>query len=121
MDPYTRAFTIAYVHDGDTVMGALDLGFHVTMNASCRLAGINARELAMPGGKEARDHLAGLVPVGARLTVTSVTADKYSGRFDGLLWLPDGDDASARMVRDGYAAAWDGTGPKPVPPWPLVT
>jgi endonuclease YncB( thermonuclease family) len=124
-DVYTRWFTVTEVHDGDTVMGILDLGFRVSMAASCRLAGMNARELSMPGGQEARQHLADLVGIGPipktiRLSVSSVAIDKFAGRFDALLWLPSGESASAVMIRDGYAVAWDGKGAKPVPPWPLV-
>lgn len=118
-DVYTRWFQVDYVHDGDTVMGRLDLGFHVTMAAACRLAGINAIELAQPGGTEARDYLASLIPAGARLSVSSVKADKYEGRFDGLLWLPSGATASQQMIDTGYAVAWNGQGKKPVPPWPI--
>jgi endonuclease YncB( thermonuclease family) len=123
-DVYTRWFTVTEVHDGDTVLGTLDLGFRVSMAASCRLAGCNARELSMPGGPEARQHLADLVGVGPiprviRLSVSSVAVDKYSGRFEGVLWLPSGESATAVMIRDGYAVPWDGKGVRPVPPWPI--
>jgi endonuclease YncB( thermonuclease family) len=120
VDTYIRWFKVTEVHDGDTVTGQLDLGFHVWMTASCRLAGINARELAQPGGVEARNHLTGLILADMRLSVSSVQPDKYAGRFDALLWLPSGAEAGALMVKDGYAAPWDGTGPKPVPPWPIL-
>jgi len=89
------------------------------MRQSCRLAGVNAIEHNMPGGSEATAHLAGLLPVDATITVRSVGVDKYSRRFDGLITLPDGRDASAAMVTDGYAASWNGKGVRPTPPWPV--
>lgn len=97
----------------------LDLGFHVDMRLSCRLAGVNSIELSQPGGAEAREHLADLLPVDAQVSVISVAVDKFAGRFDGRIQLPDGRDAATVMVRDGYAVAWNGRGARPTPPWPI--
>jgi endonuclease YncB( thermonuclease family) len=91
-----------------------------------RLLGCNARELAEPGGVEARDHLAGLVldvgvPVGLGrrgVVLTSVKRDKYGGRYDAAVTLPDGSDLVAGLIAGQWAAPWDGRGPRPVPPWP---
>lgn len=106
--------------DGDTVLLDIDLGHYVWVRLSCRLFGINARERSAPGGAEAAAHLANLLPpVGGSVVIRSVAVDKYSGRFDGQLQLPDGRDAGEAMVADGYAALWDGRGRAPVPPWPL--
>jgi hypothetical protein len=35
------------------------------------------------------------------------------------LTLPDGRDVATQMIRDRYAAPWDGKGTKPVPAWPI--
>lgn len=112
------AAVVTAVHDGDTLDLAVDLGFYVTFQLTARLAGMNAIELAMPGGVEARAHLLTLCPVGARVSVTVLSVDKYGGRYDCLV-LAGGVDLSARMIADGYAAFWNGKGPKPVPVWPL--
>lgn len=109
------------VHDGDTLTVALDVGFNFTATWPVRLLGMNARELSEPGGREARDHLAGLCPVGSAVTVRSVVWDKYGGRIDGIVY-PDADagaSVAGRMCSDGYAAPWNGVGPRPVPPWPM--
>jgi endonuclease YncB( thermonuclease family) len=50
----------------------------------------------------------------------SVGADKY-GRWLGVITLSDGRDVATQMIRDGYAAPWDGKGAQPVPPWPIPT
>jgi hypothetical protein len=52
--------------------------------------------------------------------ITSVKADKYAGRFDGIIWKDQAlqNSINQQMIDDGYAAPWDGTGPKPVPPFP---
>lgn len=117
-DDYIRSARVVRVIDGDTVILDIDLGFHVTIRMSCRLAGINARELHAPGGPEAGAHLASLLPQNGLVTVESVRADKYAGRFDGIIWSGT-ININDRMVTDGYAAVWDGSGTAPVPPWPI--
>jgi endonuclease YncB( thermonuclease family) len=49
----------------------------------------------------------------------SLGPDKYGGRWLGVLTLPDGRDVATQMIRDRYAAPWDGKGTKPTPPWPI--
>lgn len=116
---YTYAAAVTAVHDGDTLHVLAALGFHISFDVDCRLWGLNARELAMPGGPEARDHLAALCPPGTVVTFRSVGADKY-GRWLGVITLPDGRDVATQMIRDGMAAPWDGKGsPAPVAPWPI--
>lgn len=117
--PRVYPATVTSVHDGDTCAVMADLGFGVWRAVTVRLDGINARELAQPGGAEARAYLIGLLPVGTKVTLTSLGWDKYGDRTDGLLALSNGDDVSALMVAAGYAARWNGIGPRPIPPWPV--
>ena len=111
--------TVVGVHDGDTCFVLADLGFAVWRYVNVRLAGINAIELGQPGGKEARDHLRVLMPANSVVTLVAIGWDKYGDRVEGQLVLPDGRDIASVMVADGYAARWDGKGPRPVPPWPI--
>jgi micrococcal nuclease len=115
---YRYAATVVNVHDGDTVRADVDLGFGIWKRAaSFRLLGLNAIELGDPGGREARDNLTALV-LGRTLTLTSVKPDKYGDRYDSLLALPDGADVAALLINAGWAAPWNGTGPRPLPLWP---
>lgn len=114
---YVYPATVDHVIDGDSIMLLLDLGFDLTMRMNCRLDGINARELHDPGGKEARDHLAGMLPPGTPVAVISVGWDKYGGRADVHVTTGQGDLASL-LIAEQWAAEWDGAGPRPVPPWP---
>jgi micrococcal nuclease len=124
---YTYSAVVARPVDGDTLIVDVALGFWLTIRLYCRLLartssgwiGMNARELNAPGGREAAAFLALLAPAGTPLLVTSIQADKYAGRFDGLVTLPDGRDLGALLVDTGFAAAWDGRGTRPVPPWPI--
>ncbi len=110
--------TIVSVHDGDTLAALLNLWPGLTQRVDVRLFGLNAIELAMPGGHEATAHLIGLAPPGSPCTVTLMGVDKFGGRIDGVVTVA-GVDVNARMVADGYAAPWNGQGPKPVPVWPI--
>lgn len=100
------------VHDGDTVLLAIDLGFDHLIEPvdfdgktrlSCRVFGINAPELNTDAGKAALAYAETLLSVGARVTVVSHGWDAYGGRFDGEITLPDGSDFATRMVDSGNA------------------
>ena len=80
------------VHDGDTI---------AVEGVKVRLYGIDAPELAQPGGEAARDHLRALV-LGQRVHVAFMDKDSY-GRTVGRVFLPDGSDVCAEMVRAGHA------------------
>jgi endonuclease YncB( thermonuclease family) len=122
---YTYYAIVRGVHDGDTVTVDLDQGLNEWRHKlSMRLYGCNARELSQPGGPEARDNLAALLPVGTQVVVHShkvdrdLSPDKYGGRYDAEITLPDGRDLVTLLIEEEWAAAWDGTGTAPVPPWP---
>lgn len=119
------ACVVVGVHDGDTIEVDIDLGQDMWVRRrAVRLFGIAARELAAPGGREARDHLAGLLPLGASVEVYSTGWDKYAGRIDGRVTHADGDrllDVGVEMIASGYAAPWNGSGKQPQPPWPIPT
>lgn len=114
------ACVVVGVHDGDTIEVDIDLGQDLWVRRrAVRVFGIAARELAAPGGREARDHLAGLLPLGTAVRVESIGWDKYGGRIDGRVLTPDGLDIGVKMIADGYAAPWNGSGRQPLPPWPI--
>jgi endonuclease YncB( thermonuclease family) len=121
-DEYIRAVNVVRVIDGDTVVTDVDLGFYVTVRMSCRLTGINANEPNQPGGKEASAHLASLLSEATMVRVRSVRADKFAGRFDAIVVADYANGESIvvndAMVASGFAVAWDGSGAKPVVPWP---
>jgi endonuclease YncB( thermonuclease family) len=121
-DEYVRPAEAVRVIDGDTFVAQVDLGFYTWTRQSCRLAGLNCNEANEPGGPEAREELRRLLALGS-VTVRSVHADKFAGRFDALVFIvgPDGRslvDVNRSLVEHGYAVPWDGRGPKPRVPWP---
>src|SRR5690348_9203946 len=121
---------ISKVHDGDTVYVWCDMGYDTWRYTKLRLmqsakVGIASRELSKPGGREARDFLASLLPRrtypddGATCIVYSYDWDKYAPRIDGDILLFSGRHVSELMVEAQYAVPWDGKGDQPLPPWPL--
>lgn len=125
MQPYVYNAVIQSVHDGDSIHASVSLGFGIWHGSEdsvpgvmLRIAGLNARELSEEGGEEARDHLAELLPAGTAVTLRTVKPDKFGGRYDADVELPDGSDLGDRLIAEGWAAAWDGTGERPVPAWP---
>src|SRR5215831_2154789 len=94
------------VHDGDTANIKLDVGFDLTVYARVRVYGINAPELSTDAGKAARDFAQGLLPVGSAVQVTSHGWDKYGGRIDGEITLPDGSSFAQKMLDAGQAVVY---------------
>ena len=103
---------VVAVHDGDTCTLDIDLGFdHIikgqdldgATRLACRVFGINAPELSTAAGKSALAYALTIMPVGTKVQVTSYGWDKYGGRFDGSLILPNGSSFSDLMISSGHA------------------
>lgn len=94
--------TVLRVTDADTLVALLDLGWHITLQAKVRVAGIDSPELTTPEGKAARDFSARLLPPGTHVTVISRSLDKY-GRVLGAIALPDGRDYGQTLIGAGHA------------------
>ena len=101
-------------HDGDTAHIDVDLGFaHLAAaytldghpQLSCRIFGINAPELDTDAGEAALAYVQQLCPNGTLVQVVSHSWDKYGGRWDGSITLPDGRDLATLMIDSGHAVA----------------
>lgn len=104
-------------HDGDTAHIDVDLGFSQRASSydlsghpqlSCRIYGINAPELSTDAGKAALAYAQQLCPPGTMVTVVSRSWDKYGGRWDGTVTLPDGRDFATVMLAAGQAVPMAG-------------
>jgi endonuclease YncB( thermonuclease family) len=100
------------IHDGDSIYFSVDLGFdHLIVShdwdghprMECRVYGINAPELSTEAGKAALAYAQTLLKPGDVCQVTSHGWDKYGGRFDGTVTLPDGTDFAGLMLSSGHA------------------
>ena len=119
LEPYTYKATVNYVHDGDTINVNLDQGLDEWHHRlSVRFLGSNAAELGTPGGDAAAANLKALLPAGTKVVLRSVAWDKFGGRVDADVLEVDGTDLIQTLIAQQWLAAWDGTGTRPVPPWP---
>lgn len=121
--PFAYNANVVDVHDGDTFSVIVDRGFFDYLGDQghpipVRLFGCNAIELNQPGGVEARDNLRALLPIGSPVVLRTAKPDKYAPRWDASVETPAIADLTAFLVQQSWAAAWYGTGTKPVPPWP---
>lgn len=103
------------VHDGDTVLLSIDLGFDHLISSqdfdgrtrlSCRVYGINAPELSTDAGKASLAYALTLIKPGDRCAVLSHGWDKYGGRFNGSIILADGRDFATVMLAAGQAVPY---------------
>jgi len=108
-DYWCRA-TVLSIHDGDTMTLNIDRGARLYSVEPIRFYRINAPELFHPGGKEARDYLRNLVPIGSEVRVQTFKNlnDKY-GRWLGDLWAPHAETGvlfclNDHMVQAGHAS-----------------
>jgi endonuclease YncB( thermonuclease family) len=106
MTTWTVPATVVRVVDGDTFVLKLDLGWHITLEERCRIAGINAPELALEEGQAALTWARGALPIGMGVTFTSHSLDKY-GRPLGSISMtsPQGAvyDYAAEILAAGHA------------------
>lgn len=99
---WTVPGTVIRVIDGDTVKIDLDLGWGLHYVTNCRVAGINAPEVASAPGARAKAYAETLLPVGAPVTFVSHSLDKY-GRALGSIVYSTGRDFAAEMLIVGHA------------------
>lgn len=120
---WTVPATVDHVHDGDTVVCTLDLGWRISLTQSVRIEGLASPELSTPEGKAARDYLRELLPSGSAITVVSKkllgSTEKYGRVLAAVQFAPRpsqrpllGDVATA-MIAAGHGVPWDGTGKQP--------
>lgn len=104
---YWYSAVVLGVHDGDTMTLRIDMGRRIYIEDSIRLYRINAPELSQAGGKEAREYLKQLCPIGLAVRVRTYKNkdDKY-GRWLGDIWVTGEKEATCindYMVLTGHA------------------
>lgn len=102
------AAILAHV-DGDTSHVETDCGFDVRLRMTVRWHGIDAPEIATDAGRAALAAVAGMLPVGTvvRMRTHKDAKEKY-GRYLAEFIDPNGTTFNDRMIREGFAVAYDG-------------
>ena len=108
---------VVRVIDADTIQVVFDLGFHLKLNATCRLWGINAPEVRGPErekGKAATEFLKELIKDKKLWCRTKKNPKKQQGKYGR--WLvdvfieSDGEDngmnVNRELIRRGHAVTY---------------
>lgn len=104
--PY--AAQVLRVIDGDTVEARVRVWLGLDLTTLVRLRGIDTPELhgRCPGeraaAEAARDTFAALLATGP-IRLSAITHDKFRGRIDAAIQLPNGSDAATILRATGHA------------------
>lgn len=108
--------TLTRVIDGDTIEVVVDLGFHVAVRQTVRLAGVNAPERNTDAGRAATKFVGDwFADQGSRCVIKTRKADdteKY-GRYLAEVVSRHGADLVADLIAGGHAVRWSGRGARP--------
>lgn len=105
---------VVRVIDGDTVTVHVFPWPGVIVETRIRLLGVDTPELRGKCEEEkakaraAKKLVAELLPVGTQVQIRKVKQDKYAGRHDAEIWLPDGRSVTEILVAQGTARLYDG-------------
>jgi endonuclease YncB( thermonuclease family) len=110
--PYCHYFILDHVHDGDTLVGMIDLGFNKWWKWRIRFARTNSDELnSIDPAKRAkailaRDYLVGRLPVGCKLYFVSKKLDEYDRPISEIYY--NGVNLNDEMLANGLADNYKG-------------
>jgi len=99
---------IVRVIDGDTVEARIHVWLGLDVTTRIRIRDIDAPEMkgdCPEAAAASRDALARLLTSGS-VSIANIKHDKYGGRIDAALTLPNGQDVSTAMRKSGHAIPW---------------
>lgn len=105
---------VDYIFDGDTFSAGVKLDADVEITVRVRLINVDTPEM---NGKcvaekimaqNARDLLGVLIPRGTVVELENIKDDKYLGRINANVILPDGRDVGRVMIDSGLARPYSG-------------
>jgi len=111
---YAVPARVGYIVDGDTFAGVVQLQDEIEISVRVRLRNVDTPELHGQCVDEiimanlARDRLAQLLPVGSVIELQNIKDDKYLGRIDANVILPDGRDVGDVLVAEKFGRPYSG-------------
>ena len=105
---------VDYIFDGDTFSAQVMLEPDVNVTVRVRLINIDTPEM---NGKcvlekqmvvRARDVLSALIPRGTVVELDNIKDDKYLGRINANVFLPDGRDVGLILIDSGLGRPYKG-------------
>ena len=105
---------VDYVLDGDTFAAGVKIDDDITITVRVRVINIDTPEM---NGKcvlekqmavRARDVLSALIPRGTVVELDNIKDDKYLGRINANVFLPDGRDVGLILIDSGLGRPYKG-------------
>jgi len=106
--------TVGYVFDGDTFAAVVHMDKNTNVDVRVRLINVDTPEMNGKCESEkqranaARNRLMALIPVGSVVELKNIKDDKYSGRIDANVILPDGRDVGRILINEKLGRAYSG-------------
>lgn len=105
---------VDYIFDGDTFSAGVKLDTDVEITVRVRLINVDTPEMNSKCATEkimaqsAKDLLAVLIPRGTVVELKNIKDDKYLGRINANVILPDGRDVGKVLIDSGLARSYSG-------------
>ena len=116
---YAVPATVDYIFDGDTFLAGVNIAPDIVITVRVRLINVDTPEMNGACADEirraniAKNRLEDLLPVGEIVDLQNIKDDKYLGRIDANVILPDGRDVGDVLVAEGLARPYNGGKRKP--------
>ena len=106
--------TVDYVVDGDTFNAIAHVDDGMDVDVRVRLINVDTPEMHGECDNEitraniARDRMRTLIPRGTVVNLQNIKDDKYIGRIDANVILPDGRDVGQVLIKEKHGRAYSG-------------
>lgn len=114
MSAWAVPAVVDYIFDGDTFSAQVMLEGDIAITVRVRLINIDTPEMngkcaaEITMAQSAKDLLATLIPRGTSVDLRNIKDDKYLGRINANVILPDGRDVGNILIDSGLARPYNG-------------
>ena len=111
---YAVPATVDYVFDGDTFSASVAISKNTNVDTRVRLINVDTPEMNGKCESEkqravrARERLMQLIPRGTVVELKNIQDDKYVGRIDANVILPDGRDVGNVLINENLGRRYNG-------------
>lgn len=111
---YAMPATVGYVYDGDTFAAVVHVDRKTDVNVRVRLINVDTPEMHGDCDSEirranaARNRLMELIPNGSTVELKNIKDDKYAGRIDANVILPNGRDVGKILINEKLGRPYSG-------------
>ena len=111
---YAIPATVGYVYDGDTFAAVAHIDNKTDINVRVRLINVDTPEMHGDCDSEirranaARNRLMELIPNGSTVELKNIKDDKYAGRIDANVILPNGRAVGKILINEKLGRPYSG-------------